>query len=189
MNNGEFNLGLDVAHANLIGATDPTTQALARKALLQASILDGTGIDPQFGRTKPLSFGIFRVFKTTALIDWVSPTSQLALQQGQTYLDFHMPKSDGLTNSAANDGYTQIAIYMATQPDITDIVGVTYRIMAISAQRNQGFNTEQLQLPSEVMDYASAYWQNMMPDVKAKQFTSAHVVWHSRDSFIERFGA
>lgn len=181
-------LGLQLDTIYQADGQDPMLRALARKALLQTYVLSYSETDTAVAEPSPQNIGIFRVLPTLATIDYVSPSGDLRINAGQTYLDFHMPKSEGISNAAANDGYSLIADYMKQQPDIDFIMGVTYRVMALSAKRNQGFYTEQLVLPDVVQNYASAYWQGMMPDAKPKQFESAHVVWQPADEFIDRFG-
>ena len=169
--------------------TDPVEQAMAHKAFLQTDILKQP---PTFGRNEPggiADIGIFRVFPTIAAVDWVSPSGGFKIEAGQTYLDFHMPKSENIKNRIADKSYEQIAEYMQDQPNILFIMGVTYRIMAIHAQRKQQFETEQIELPESIQKYASATWQNMMPEAKPKQFETTHIVWLDRERFIERWSA
>ncbi|HUC95488.1 MAG TPA: hypothetical protein VMR76_00830 [Candidatus Saccharimonadia bacterium] len=180
---------LEETRMQLSTLKDPTEQALARKAILQTDVLSYFEGDETFSKEKPLNFGILRVFPTIATLDWVSPSGEFEIGRGEIYLDFHLPKSDNISIRAANKGYVQIAEYMKTNPNIRYIMGVTYRIMAISARRNQGFNTEEIVLPEEVMNFATAYWQNMIPDAKSKQFQTAHIVWQSRETFIGKFGS
>lgn len=184
----EYRQGLDEAHAQLLGLSNPIEQAFANKAILQTVVLGFDKTETTFGAEEPFDIGIFRVFPTEATMDWSSPSGELAIISGQIYLDFHMPKSDGISNAEANKGYSLIAKFVESRPDIIYIMGVTYRTIAISARRNQGFNTEEIELPESVMNYASAFWQNMMPDAKPRQFQTAHVVWQDRENFISRFG-
>jgi len=178
---------LDEAHAQLLGISNPIEQAFANKAILQTAVLGFDKTETAFEAEKPIDIGIFRVFPTEAAMDWRSPSGELEISIGQTYLDFHIPKSDSISNAAANEGYSQIAEIMQSRPNIIYIIGVTYSTMAISAKRNQGFNIEEIPLPEVVMNYASAFWQNMMPDAKARQFQTAHIVWQDRENFISRF--
>ena len=168
---------------------NPLQQTIAQKAILQAGIL---GFTEGLNVSEPeriVDIGVFRVLPTTATADWAIPSGDLAIKTGETYLDFHMPKSEGLSIAKADQGYQQIAEYMKEQPHIGHIIGVTYRIMAISGNRKHGFNTEQIELPQPVMDYASAFWQSLLPDVDPAKFQTAHIVWQTRDQFIDRFGS
>ena len=177
------------AQTQLNRPSNPIEQAFANKALLQSLVLDFDHSNPNtvFKTEKPVDIGIFRVFPTLATMDWGSPSGALKIGAGQTYLYFHIPKSDDISNVTANEGYSRIADFICTRPDIVCLMGITYRVMAISAKRNQGFNTEEIPLPVEVMNYATTYWQNMMPDARPRQFQTAHAVWQDRNSFISRF--
>ena len=178
---------LGAARNELLSSTDPFVQSLARKAILQTSVHDFDGVEWPFQTERPTELGVFRVLPTVSDLDWSTVSEGLRLEKGQVYLDYHMPRSDGLTNQIANEGYRSIAEYMESRPEISHIVGVTYRAMALSAKSNQGFEMEQLELPDAVMNFASAFWQNMMPDANPRHFKAAYAVWHTRDSFIERF--
>ncbi len=180
---------LDIAYTDLAALTNPSEIAIARKAILQTQVLGYRDDELGFDKARPQSIGIFRVLPTVAAIDWATPSQKYKVASGETYLDFHMPKSDGLTNQSADESYAKIAEYMKTDPDILSIMGVTYEVMARSAKQNQGFNTEEIDLPEAIMSYASAFWQNMMPDIKPKRFESAHIVWQKRGDFIDRFGS
>ena len=177
------------AHTQLLKISNPIEQAFANKALLQTAVLDFDQDQPDsvFETEKPFDIGIFRLFPTVAVMDWVSPTGALKIGVGQTYLDFHIPKSDDISNTTANEGYSKIADFIGTRPEIVCLMGITYRVMATSAKRSQGFNTEEIPLPEVVMNYATAFWQNMMPRARTRQFQTAHVVWQDRYSFISRF--
>ena len=161
----------------------PTEIALANKAHMQA---EGLGLKP-ISDTFVYNLGIFRAVPTVAEIDWSTPSGNLQVDKGDTYLDFHLPKQDGITNDRANEGYAQIAQFLDTRPGIGLVLGVTYRVMAISAKRNQGFQTEEIPLPEPVMEFARKAWQSILPDAKPRQFNTAHAVWHTRQTFLERF--
>src|ERR1700712_2578439 len=85
---------LDEARLRLSQLTMPAERALAHKALLQTNILDDSRDAELFGDKLPMTFGIFRVFPTIATIDWQSPSGEFQVAEGETYLDFHIPKSD-----------------------------------------------------------------------------------------------
>ena len=178
---------LAAAHEALLAAQDPPVRALAKKALLQSAVLDHSGGAFPFEGEAPTDIGIFRVLPTVAEIDWASDSGALRLEPGQTYLDYHLPKSADISNANADESYAGIAAFVQTRPEITHLMGVTHRIMALSAQRNQGFSTEPVQLPEPVMAYAAAFWQRMMPEANPRHFKTAHLVWHTRASLIERF--
>lgn len=161
----------------------PAEIALAHKAHMQA---EGLGLTP-ITDTPVYNLGVFRAVPTIAQIDWSTPSGDLKVREGDTYLDFHLPKQDGITNERANEGYAQIAEFLDTRPSIGLILGVTYRVMAISAKRNQGFQTEEIPLPEPVIEFARNAWQSILPDAKPKQFNTAHAVWHTRQTFLDRF--
>ncbi len=168
-------------------STDPTHEAIARKAILQAQVLGYNEVASNFGDEKPVDIGIFRVFPTVATIDWVSPQKGLEIKVGDKYLDFHLTKKGDVSHKTANEGYAQIAEYLKTKPDIAFMLGVTYRIMALSGERNQGFKTEEIDLPEPVMATATEYWQTLMPELKPRHFQTAYVIWQDREEFINRF--
>lgn len=191
MNNPEIgghNLSSVDSIESLLGGSSPVEIALGKKALMQLAILEGSyDLTDSLG-IEPIVMGIFRVLPTEALIDWSSPSQELTLKKGDKYLDFHIPKTDiNINNEIANLGYTQIAKYMADRPEITKILGITYKVMALSARRNQGFRTEQLELPENIAKLASETWQKMLPEARPRQFESIYAVWQERQDFIDRF--
>ncbi len=169
--------------------TGPTERAIANKAILQAKILglcEGLDIPES---DEAVDIGVFTVLPTKALTNWSSDTGNCSVLAGDVYLDFHIPKANDLSVAVASEGYSQIAKYMQKHEDISQIMGVTYRVMSMSAERNHGFHSEKILLPETVGKFATAYWQYIMPDIKASQFQSAYVVWQTREEFIDRFGS
>ncbi len=175
-------LAVEIARVNLDTLTEPIEQVLARKAILQADLLSLDLNNPTLAGDKHIDYEIIRVYPTTAEIDWASPSGKLEILTGQTYLDFHiLGFGNKITTATANSDYAKIAKLLQDRPEIELVLGVTYSTMAKLARRYQGFNIEKIELPDEVMNFASAVWQSLVP---GKQFDSAHIVWQSRDDFI-----
>lgn len=182
--------GMQEAWAAVNGLNDPADVVFARKAGMQAGVI-GMELEglPELGEVTEL--GVFRVYPTVAETNWSTPSGDLIIAEGQTYLDYHMPRSDDLSEASAWEGYRQIAQFMQDRPDITHLFGVTYSIMARHAKSRQGFNTEQIELPDSVQEFASAYWfsvtGNEDNDKNRRRFGTAHAVWMPREQVFETF--
>lgn len=173
-----------VRMSHLVG--NPVERSVANKALDQVVLLDrGPLAEPR--EVEGLDIGLFRLLESQATNNWATDSGRFCLNAGDRYLDFHMPVSESVAVEAATKSYQEIANFVKNDPAIVAVVGVTYRVMALSAVRRHGFSSEELTLPPAIMDLARAYWQELLPNAKPSQFDTAHIVWHTRQSFLDTF--